>query len=276
MEIEKGFKVFFSHKDRVFMGIKERRFTRDKFEFAITMLACAVVLYMLVSIFYLYVAVGQSWNLVVSALFDSRVIGAVVISVSSSLIVGGLAVAAAVPCAYLLAYKDFRGKGILETFLIDLPQTFPPVTEGLVYLLMLGPLGLAYTYTAVIIAKFYVSAPFTISFTTRSFKGIKESGLDTIARSLGAKTRDVLVRVLLPLSGRDMLAGFSLTWARAMGELAATLVFAGAIPWSTEIIPTLVYLTAAETPQVAIAASVIAETLSIAALLSFRWVVRRR
>ena len=53
MEIEKGFKVFFSHKDRVFMGIKERRFTRDKFEFAITMLACAVVLYMLVSIFYL-------------------------------------------------------------------------------------------------------------------------------------------------------------------------------------------------------------------------------
>jgi len=256
--------------------MKEHRLTKDKFEFAITMLACAVVLYMLVSIFYLYVAVGESWNLVVSALFDSRVIGAVVISVSSSLIVGGLAIAAAIPCAYLLAYRDFRGKGILETFLIDLPQTFPPVTEGLVYLLMLGPVRLAYTYMAVIIAKFYVSAPFTISFATRRFKEIRESGLDTIARSLGAKTRDVLGRVLLPLSGRDMLAGFSLTWARAMGELAATLVFAGTIPWRTEIIPTLVYLTAAEMPQVAIAASVIAETLSIIALLSFKWIARRR
>jgi len=73
-----------------------------------------------------------------------------------------------------------------------------------------------------------------------------------------------------------MLAGFSLTWARAMGELAATLVFAGAVPWKTEIIPTLVYLTAAETPEVAIAASVIAETLSILALLSFNLIVRER
>ena len=71
------------------------------------------------------------------------------------------------------------------------------------------------------------------------------------------------------------IAGFSLTWARAMGELAATLVFAGAIPWVTETIPTLVYFTAAETPQVAIAASVVAETLSIVALLSFKWIARR-
>jgi len=53
-------------------------------------------------------------------------------------------------------------------------------------------------------------------------------------------------------------------------------VFAGAIPWKTEVIPTLVYLTAAETPQVAIAASVIAETLSMIALLSFRWIGRGR
>jgi len=249
--------------------------TKDRFELAITALACAIVIYMLISIFYLYVAVGESWSLVGGALFDNRVLGAIAISVSSAFIVGGLAIAAAIPCAYLLTYRNFRGKGMLETFLIDLPQTFPPVTEGLVYLLMLGKIGLAYTYPAVIIAKFYVSAPFAISFAARRFKEIRESGLDMIARSLGAKTREVLSRVLLPLSSRDLLAGFSLTWARAMGELAATLVFAGAIPWVTETIPTLVYFTAAETPQVAIAASVVAETLSIVALLSFKWIARR-
>ena len=249
---------------------------KDRFEFAITILACAVAVYMLVSVFYLYVAVGESWNLVVSALFDNRVLGAIAVSVSSAFIVGSLAIAAAIPTAYLLTYRDFRGKGILETFLIDLPQTFPPVTEGLVYLLMLGRIGLAYTYVAVITAKFYVSAPFAISFAARRFREIRESGLDMIARSLGAKTGHVLGRILLPLSSRDLLAGFSLTWARAMGELAATLVFAGAVPWRTETIPTIVYLTAAATPQVAIAASVIAETLSIAALLSFRWIAGRR
>jgi len=249
---------------------------KDRFELAILTLACVVIAFMLVSIFYLYVAVGENWSLVGSALFESRVLGAITISISSALIVGALAVAAAIPSAYLLTYRNFRGKGMLETFLIDLPQTLPPVTEGLVYLLMLGHVGLAYTYSAVIIAKFYVSAPFAISFAARRFREIRESGLDVIARSLGAKTNDLLGRILLPLSSRDLLAGFSLTWARAMGELAATLVFAGAIPWKTEVIPTLVYLTAAETPQVAIAASVIAETLSIIALLSFRWIGRRR
>ena len=72
-----------------------------------------------------------------------------------------------------------------------------------------------------------------------------------------------------------MLAGFSLTWARAMGELAATLMFAGAIPWMTETIPVLVLdATTKRMPQVAIAASVIAETLSIAALLSFKFISR--
>ncbi|MEM2897551.1 MAG: ABC transporter permease subunit [Candidatus Bathyarchaeia archaeon] len=249
---------------------------KDKFEFAIDMLAYAVIIYMLVSIFYLYFAVGGSWDLVGKALLDDRVIGSIIISISSAFIVGGLAVAIAIPTAYFLVYRNFRSKSMLETFLIDLPQTFPPVTEGLVYLLMFEQIGLAYTYAAVIIAKFYVSAPFAISFATRRFREIRETGLDIIAKSLGAKTRNILGRVLLPLSSRDLLAGFSLTWARAMGELAATLVFAGAIAWKTETIPALVYLTSKDAPQMAIAASIIAETLSIIALLSFKWIARER
>jgi len=249
---------------------------RDRFEFVVQTLAYIFIAYMLISLFYLYIAVGENWNLVWKALFDSRVIGALAISVSSAFIVGGLAIAAGIPVAYLLAHKNFRGKSILETLLIDMPQTFPPVTEGLVYLLMLGPYGLSYTYAAVIIAKFYVSAPFTVSFMTRRFREIRGAGFDIIAKSLGAKTIHILSWVLLPLSARDLLAGFSLTWARAMGELAATLVFAGAVPWKTEIIPTLVYLTSREAPQIAIAASVIAETLSLIALLSFRRIARER
>jgi molybdate transport system permease protein len=249
---------------------------KDRFGFVMQVLACTFIAYMLISIFYLYAVVGGSWNLVGKALLDSRVLGALVISVSSAFIVGGVAVAAAIPVAYFLVYRSFRGKGTLETLLIDLPQTFPPVTEGLVYLLMFGQFGLAYTFTAVILAKFYVSAPFAVSFATRRFREIKATGLDVIARSLGAKTRHIMSKVLLPLSARDLLAGFSLTWARAMGELGATLVFAGHTPWKTEIIPSLVYLTAEAAPQVAMAASVIAETLSIIALISFRWITRTR
>lgn len=238
--------------------------------------AIAIVFYMLFSLFYLYVAVGESWSLVISDLFDITVIEASIISIVSAFIVGALAILAAIPIAYLLTYKKFRGKETLKTFLIDLPQTFPPVTEGLVYLLLFGKVGLAFTFAAVIIAKFYVSAPFAISFTTRRFNEIKESGLDVMGRSLGANTRQMLGRVLLPLSKRDILAGFSLTWARAMGELAATLVFAGAIPGITETIPTLVYLASKTSPEMAMAASIVAETLSIIALLLFKWIGKRK
>lgn len=247
----------------------------EKTEIVVKLTASAVIIYMLISILYLYVAVGENWGLVVDALFDSRVHGAIIISISSALIVGILAIAASVPVAYLLTYMKFKGKDFLETLLIDLPQTFPPVTEGLVYLLLFGRLGLAYTFAAVIIAKFYVSAPFTMSFALRRFREIRDSGIDIIAKSLGAKTSHILSRVLLPLSARDLVAGFSLTWARAMGELAATLVFAGAIPWVTETLPALIYLTSSERPQMAIAASVIMESLCIVSLLIFKVISRK-
>jgi len=252
---------------------------RDAFRVGLNVLACVFILFMLVSLFYLFAVVGGSWGLVYRAMSDPRVLGALWISTSSAFVVGGLAVVAAVPTAYLLTYKEFRGKALLETLLIEFPQTFPPATVGLVYLFMLGPgspVNVAYTYLAVLIAKFYVSAPFALGLTVRRFNEVHSSGLDLIARTLGGRTRHVLTWILLPLSTRDLLAGFSLTWARAMGEVAATLVFAGAIPWRTEIFPAVVYLTSESEPALALAASTFAGVLAIAALLSFKMVARGR
>lgn len=242
-------------------------------------MAGSFIFFMIISLFYLYVAVGSSWSLVAGALLDSRILGALWVSVSSAFVVGALAICAAIPTAYILTYSEFRGKSLIETLLIEFPQTFPPATVGLVYLLMLGPsspINIAYTYPAVIIAKLYVSAPFALSFVLRRFREIHRTGLDVIAESLGGKTRHVLLWILIPLSTVDLLGGFSLTWARAMGEVAATLIFAGAIPWKTEIFPAVVYLTAQDEPPVALAASLIAAALSIVALMLFKWVVGRR
>ena len=251
----------------------------DKFNLGLRLMAGTFILFMLVSLFYLYVAVGNSLSLVLSALLDSRILGAMWVSVSAAFIVGALAIVAAIPTAYVLTYSEFRGKSLVETLLIEFPQTFPPATVGLVYLLMLGPgspINIAYTYPAVIIAKLYVSAPFAMSFTLRRFREIHRTGLDVIAESLGGKTRHLLLWVLVPLSTIDLLGGFSLTWARAMGEVAATLIFAGAIPWKTEIFPALIYLTSQSAPELALAASLIAAALSIAALMLFKWIVGRR
>lgn len=251
----------------------------DRFDYSLRLMAGAFTLFMLVSLFYLYFAVGSSWGLVASTLLNPRILAALWISVSSALIVGSIAILVAIPVAYVLTYSSFRGKSLVETLLIEFPQTFPPATVGLVYLLMLGPgslLDIAYTYPAVVISKFYVSAPFALSFALRRFREIHASGLDVIASSLGGKPRHVLLWVLIPLSTIDLLGGFSLTWARAMGEVAGTLIFAGAIQWSTETIPAVVLETAMTQTQFALAASLISAALSIVALTAFKWVVGRR
>lgn len=214
-----------------------------------------------------------------SRCLDSRIIGALWISVSSASIVGALAIIVSVPTAYILTYSEFKGKQLIETLLIEFPQTFPPATVGLVYLLMLGPgspINVAYTYPAVIIAKLYVSAPFALSFILRRFREIHSTGIDVIAESLVGRVKHILLWVLIPLSSTDLLGGFSLTWARAMGEVAATLIFAGTVPWKTEIFPAVVLLTSRSSPEIALAASLIAAVLSIAALMLFKWVAGHR
>jgi len=251
----------------------------DKFNLGLKVMAGAFILFMLVSLFYLYVAAGRSWDSVAKVLFDNRVLGALFISVSSAFIVGIIAIIVAIPTAYVLTYNEFKGKSLIETLLIEFPQTFPPATVGFVYLLMLGPgspFNISQTYAAVIIAKLYVSAPFVMGFVLRRFREIHKTGLDVIAESLGGKTRHVLLWILLPMSTVDLAGGFSLTWARAMGEVAATLIFAGAIPWKTEIFPSLVYLTSQSAPEIALAASLMAAVLSITALVLFKWIVGRR
>jgi len=252
---------------------------RNRFSLALVFGAVIFAGYMLISGFYIYLIALITWEKVFPQFVSSRVLGALFISVISSFIVGLLAVLVGIPFAYFLTYREFRMKSTLETLMVDLPQTFPPVTVGLVYLLLLGPsspVNIAFTFAAVVVAKFYVSSPFMVGFAARRFREVKTRGFDLMARSLGADTKQLLFRIILPLSKRDLLAGFSLTWARAMGELGATMVFAGIIPWKTEVIPTLVFSVSQSEPHTAIAAAVVAETLSIIALVSLRRGVRER
>jgi molybdate transport system permease protein len=73
-------------------------------------------------------------------------------------------------------------------------------------------------------------------------------GMETIdpeyiraARTLGAGSIDTLFTVVLPLSGRAILAGMSLMFARSLGEFGATIILAGNIPGITQTIPLAIY-----------------------------------
>ncbi|MBI5753908.1 ABC transporter permease subunit [Candidatus Peregrinibacteria bacterium] len=177
--------------------------------------------------------------------------------------------------------KEFRGKTFVETLVVDVPQTFPPVAEGIIFFLMLGPtspfhINLTFTFTALVIAKFFIAGPFVVSTVARRFRDIKKSGINLTARSLGANPFQVFTTVFLPMSLTDIAAGATLCWSRAMGELGGSLIFAGVIPFKTEVLPTFIALDAHTLTNEALAATILGTTASILALVTFKRITLKR
>ncbi len=228
---------------------------------------------------YQYVAAAGSYGEVVPAFGNARILTALWLSLLSAFATTFLAVIFGVPLAYFFARKEFRGKALVETLAVDVPQTFPPVAEGMIFLLMLGPqsplhVNLAFTFTALVIAKFYISAPFVVSFTARRFREIEKSGINLTARSLGATPFQVFLTIFVPLGWKDIGAGASLCWSRAMGELGGSLLFAGVIAGKTEIIPTFIATQAQDLTSLALAATILVTTASTLALTSLKYLSR--
>jgi molybdate transport system permease protein len=223
---------------------------------------------------YQYIAALSRSSEVFRSFRDHRILYALLISLASACVTAGIAIIFGVPLAYFFATKKFPFKTIIENLAIDVPQTFPPVAEGIILLLMIGPdsvfhINLAYTFSALVIAKLFVAAPFVVALTLRKFLEIHLSGLDVIARSLGADQFQVFRTIFLPLAFKDMMAGVALCWARAMGELGGSMIFAGIIPFKTEIIPTFIAEHSSDIGS-ALAATIMVTTASIIALIFFK------
>ena len=234
-----------------------------------------ILTFLVFTFIYQYIAALGSFDAVVKEFGNIRILTALILSLLSAVATAFLAIVFGVPLAYVYAMKDFRGKLVLETLTVDVPQTFPPVAEGMIFLLMLGPnsllhVNLAFTFTALVIAKFYISAPFVISYTTRRFREIRQTGINLTARSLGASPFQVFYTVLVPLARKDIAAGVTLSWSRAMGELGGSLIFAGVIPGQTEIIPTFIATQATTLTAAALAATILVTTASTLAIVTVK------
>lgn len=155
------------------------------------------------------------------------------------------------PLAFSLARRTVPGRSIIET-LLDLPIVLPPAVAGLALLMtfgrrgLFGPLleqlglSLPFTTIAVVMAQTFVSAPFYIRSAQTGFANVPHQ-LEESASDLGANGWQVFRRVTLPLAGRSLLSGVILTWARALGEFGATILFAGNFAGRTQTMPLAIY-----------------------------------
>lgn len=169
------------------------------------------------------------------------------LSLLTSTLTLALALVLVTPLAYLLARAEFPGKRLLDT-LIDLPLVLPPTVAGVALLVAFGRRGLlgppleasgvelAFTTAAVIVAQLFVSAPFLARSLKAGFEAV-DPAYEAVSATLGVSALGTFWRVTLPLARPALISGAVLCWSRALGELGATLIFAGNFEGRTQTMP---------------------------------------
>jgi len=182
---------------------------------------------------------------------SSAILAALGLSLVTTAISLVVTVAIGLPLAFVLARRQFRGRWLVEA-IVDLPIVLPPSVAGLALLLVLGRRGLlggplnaagidiAFTTIAVVIAQSFVSAPFFIRSARAGFLGV-DRDLEDAARVDGASELRLFRAITVPLAAPALAAGLVMTWARALGEFGATIMFAGNIEGRTQTLPLVVY-----------------------------------
>ncbi len=192
-------------------------------------------------------------------------IAAIGLSLKVALAATALALPFGFALAWLIVFKKFRGKMVLEV-LVNLPLTLPPVVIGFFLLLLLGKNGwigklldasgipIIFTWKAAVIASATVGLPLLVRSIRLGMESIDQQLIEA-SRSLGAAWYDTLATIILPLSMRGIMAGSSLMFARSLGEFGATIIVAGNIPGLTQTIPLAIYDYASSPSSVTMALS---------------------
>ena len=158
----------------------------------------------------------------------------------------------ALPISYVLVFKNFKAKFIIEFFTI-LPLGLPPVITGYVLLIIFSPnyfLGsiiynltgstIAFTWVAGSIAASIISFPLIIRSFQLGFSSVDRNIIDS-AKSLGMNNRLIFTKIIFPISKKGVYAGLLICFARSISEFGATIVVAGNMPGETQNLATAIY-----------------------------------
>ena len=214
-----------------------------------------------------------------------QVAQAIWLSLRTTLTATVLAVVLGAPAGYLLARRRFPGRRFVDT-LVDLPTVLPPSVAGLALLVAFGRQGLiggwlsglgvsiAFTPLAVVLAQLFVAAPLFVRAASIGFGGVDRE-LEQAAAIDGANRAQNFRYITLPLAYSAMLSGAVLTWARALGEFGATILFAGNFPGRTQTMPLAIYIGFETDLDLAITLSVILIGTSFLVLVLVKLLLQR-
>jgi sulfate transport system permease protein len=181
--------------------------------------------------------------------------------------------------AWVLTRYSFPGKRIVDA-LVDLPFALPTAVAGIALTAIyasngwigsfLEPHGIkvAFTPLGVVVALTFIGLPFVVR-TVQPILEDLEAETEEAAASLGANRRQTFTKIIFPAIAPALLTGFSLAFARAIGEYGSVIFIAGNMPMVSEITP-LIIITKLEQYDYpgATAVAVVMLLISFALLLS--------
>ena len=152
--------------------------------------------------------------------------------------------------AWVLVRHRFPGRRLMDA-LVDLPFALPTAVAGITLTTLYAENGwlgrplaragikVAFTPLGVVTALTFIGLPFVVRTVQPVLEGL-DPEVEEAAASLGASRWQTFRRVVLPALLPAWVTGFTLAFARALGEYGSVVFIAGNMPMKTEIAPLLI------------------------------------
>lgn len=152
--------------------------------------------------------------------------------------------------AWVLVRYRFPGKALVDA-LVDLPFALPTAVAGLTLTTLYSHHGwygryleafgvqVAFTPLGVGVALTFIGLPFVVRTVQPVLEEI-DADVEEAAATLGASPWRTFTHVLFPSVLPALLSGFTLAFARAVGEYGSVVFISGNMPMKTEIVPLLI------------------------------------
>jgi len=187
------------------------------------------------------------WSKFIDIVTDQRVMASYKVSFGTAFIAAIINAVFGLLVAWVLVRYRFPGKRIVDAF-IDLPFALPTAVAGITLTTLYSQEGwigkfvsfkIAYTPLGIIIALTFIGLPFVVRMVQPVLENF-QSEVEEAAASLGANRFQIFWKVIFPGILPALLTGFSLAFARSLGEYGSVVFISGNMPMKTEITPLLI------------------------------------
>jgi sulfate transport system permease protein len=195
-------------------------------------------------------ALGLPPGELLSLLTDERAVASYRLSFGAAALAAAINAVFGFVVAWSLVRYDFPGRRLLDT-IIDLPFALPTAVSGIALATVFSPSGwlgerlalagveVAYTRLGVVVALVLIGLPFVVRAVQPALVEVHRD-LEDAAESLGAGGFNVFRRIILPTVLPALATGFTLAFARGIGEYGSIIFISGNLPFETEITPLLI------------------------------------